>query len=205
VNGSRWLAAVLASGGFLSACTAMSPAADTPELNGTAWVLTALPGQALLPDASVTARFEGGRVQGTDGCNRYSSPYTLDGSTLQVGPRGVSTQMACAPAVMKQADAFMSALAGARSNRIAAGELQLLTAGGTVLATLAAQSQALSGTAWRVTGYNLAGKTSSKPSTFSVEEPVAIVAPIARISTSAATVTLTNEPVSIILSFPSST
>jgi hypothetical protein len=30
---------------------------------------------------------------------------------------------------------------------------------------------------WRVTGYNLAGKTSSNPSTFSVEEPVAIVAP----------------------------
>jgi heat shock protein HslJ len=154
LNGSRWLAAVFASGGFLLACTAMSPAGDTPELNSTAWVLTALPGQTLLPDASVTARFEGGRVQGTDGCNRYSSPYTLDGSTLQVGPRGISTQMACAPAVMKQAEAFMSALAGARTYRIAAGELQLLTAGGTVLATLAAQSQAVSGTAWRVTGYN---------------------------------------------------
>ncbi len=151
---SRWFAALLASGGILSACTAMSPAGDPPELSGTAWVLSSLPGQSLLPDATVTARFEDGRVQGMDGCNRYTSPYTAAGSTLQVGPRGASTQMACPPAVMKQAEAFMSALAGTRTYRIAAGQLQLLTADGAVLATLAAQSHALAGTSWRVTGYN---------------------------------------------------
>lgn len=154
MNGSRWFAALLATGGVLSACTAMSPAGDPPDLNGTAWVLSSLPGQSLLPDTPVTARFEGGRVQGTDGCNRYTAPYTAAGSTLQVGPRGASTQMACPSAVMKQAEAFLSALAGARSYRIAAGQLQLLTTDGTVLAALAAQSQALAGTSWRVTGYN---------------------------------------------------
>ncbi len=154
MNGRRWFAALLASGGILSACTAMSPAGDPSGLTGTAWVLSSLPGQTLQPDATVTARFEGGRVQGTDGCNRYTAPYTVAGATLQVGPRGASTQMACPPAVMKQAEAFMRALAGARAYRVAAGELQLLTADGTVLAMLAAQSQALAGTSWRVTGYN---------------------------------------------------
>jgi heat shock protein HslJ len=154
LNGRSWFAAVLAASGFLAACAAMSPAGHAPELSGTAWVLSSLPGQSLLPDATVTARFEGGRVQGTDGCNRYASPYSAAGSTLQVGPRGPSTQMACPPAVMQQAEAFMSVLAGTRTYRIAAGQLQLLTADGTVLATLAAQSRALAGTSWRVTGYN---------------------------------------------------
>jgi heat shock protein HslJ len=62
--------------------------------------------------------------------------------------------MACAPAVMKHAEAFMGALAGARSFRIEGGQLQLLSGSGAVLATLAPQSQSLAGTAWQVTGFN---------------------------------------------------
>ena len=154
MNRGGWFAALLATVVLLSACTAMPPAGDSPELSGTAWVLSSLPGQALQPDAAVTARFEGGRVQGSDGCNRYTAPYTVTGAALQVGPGGASTQMACPPAIMKQAEAFMNALAGARTYRVAAGQLQLLATDGAVLATLAVQSQALAGTAWRVTGYN---------------------------------------------------
>jgi heat shock protein HslJ len=150
----RRAAAILALTSLLAACTAMPPAPDQPGLNGTGWVLSALPGQSLLPDATATARFEGARVQGTDGCNRYSAPYTETGSTLQVGPRGASTQMACPPAVMKQAEAFMGALTRASTYRVAEGRLQLLAADGTVLATLAPQPQGLAGTSWRVTGYN---------------------------------------------------
>lgn len=139
--------------GVLSACTTMPPA-DAPDLNGTAWVLSSLPGQTLQPGATATARFEGGRVQGTDGCNRFTAPYAAAGSTLQVGPRGASTMMACAPAVMKQAEAFMGALSGARGYRVEAGQLHLVSGTGTVLATFAAQSQSLAGTAWSVTGFN---------------------------------------------------
>ena len=150
----RRAAALLAASGLIAACTTMPSAGDPPGLSGTAWVLSSLPGQALRPDAAVTARFEGGRVQGSDGCNRYTAPYTASGAALQVGSGGTSTQMACPPQVMQQAAAFMSALARARRYRVADGQLRLFAADGAVLATLAAQTQTLAGTAWRVTGYN---------------------------------------------------
>ena len=150
----RRAATILAVSLLLAACTAMSPAAKTPDLNGTSWVLSSLPGHSLHGDVVATARFEDGRVSGTDGCNRYTAPYTATGAMLQVGPRGASTQMACPPAVMKQAEVFMGALARASTHRMVDGQLQLLAADGTVVATFAAQSQNLAGTSWRVTGYN---------------------------------------------------
>jgi heat shock protein HslJ len=139
---------------LLAACAAMPPAADPPQLNGTGWVLSSLPGQSLVADSAVTLRFEGGRAQGTDGCNRYTAPYTSSGSSLQVSPKGASTQMACPPAVMAQAQAFTSAITQARAYRVAGGQLQLLTAEGAVLATFAEQSQSLAATTWSVTAYN---------------------------------------------------
>jgi heat shock protein HslJ len=150
---SRRVAAFAASL-LCSACTTMSTGDSAVGLDGTAWVLAALPAQALVPGTNVTARFEGGRIQGTDGCNRYTVPYTATGRTLQVGSRGAATLMACPPAVSKQAEAFMSALTRASSHRIEGGRLQLLAADGAVLATFDAQSQTLAGTSWRVTAYN---------------------------------------------------
>jgi heat shock protein HslJ len=138
----------------LAACTAVPTGPDQSPLDGTAWVLARLPGQTLLAEAKPTAQFEGGRVQGTDGCNRYTAPYTASGGTLQVGARGASTMMACAPAVMKQAEAFMGALTRAARYRVAEGELELAAADGTVLAAFAAQPRTLAGTAWRVTNFN---------------------------------------------------
>jgi heat shock protein HslJ len=48
--------------------------ADSPPLEGTAWSLTSLGGRMPPTEATATARFEGSRVQGTNGCNRYSAP-----------------------------------------------------------------------------------------------------------------------------------
>lgn len=138
----------------LAACTAVPTAPEPSSLDGTAWVLARLPGQTLLAEARPTAAFEGGRVQGTDGCNRYTAPYAASGGTLQVGARGASTMMACAPAVMQQADAFMGALTRASRYRITGSELELAAADGTVLATFAARPRTLAGTAWRVTNFN---------------------------------------------------
>lgn len=139
---------------LVAACACLSASALASDLDGTRWVLSSLSGGSVLPKATPTAHFEAGRVQGTDGCNRYSAPYTSSGSVIAVGSRGPSTMMACPPAVMKQAEAFNAALAGARSFRVEAGELSLLSAPGTVLATFAPQAQSLAGTSWRVTGYN---------------------------------------------------
>lgn len=146
--------AILAASVVLAACVSLSPDGDPVELDGTAWVLSSLPGHSLLPDVKATARFEGGRVQGTDGCNRYSAPYTTTGSSLQVGARGPTTRMACPPAVMRQAEAFIGALVRAGTYRVVDGQLQLASTDGTVLATLSAQPRSLAGTSWRASGYN---------------------------------------------------
>lgn len=132
-------AVILAASVLLSACAAISPGGEPVDLDGTAWVLSSLPGRVLLPDIVVSARFDGGRVQGTDGCNRYTAPYTATGSTLQVGARGPTTRMACPPAVMRQAEAFIGALVRAGTYRVVDGQLRLATTDGTLLATLSTQ------------------------------------------------------------------
>jgi heat shock protein HslJ len=139
---------------MIAGCTAMPAASDAPSLDGTAWVLSALPGSDLVAGAPATLRFEGGRAAGSDGCNRYTVDYTTRGAAIDLPERAASTQMACPPNVMKQAQAFMTALGGAKSYRIENGRLQLLSADGTMRATLVAQSQSLAGTTWRVTGIN---------------------------------------------------
>jgi heat shock protein HslJ len=146
-------ALALAAGAFLAGCTAMS-GSEAPALDGTAWVLSSLGGRAPAANTSVTLRFDGGRALGTDGCNRYTAPFTAAGGALEIGPRGASTQIACPPPVSDQAQAFMAALTGAKRYRVAGGNLELLGANGGVLAVLAAQSRTLAGTTWEVTGYN---------------------------------------------------
>lgn len=142
------LCAVLACG-----CATMS-GGEAPALDGTAWVLSTLGGKPPLAGRSVTAQFDGGRVQGTDGCNRYSALYTRTAGEFTVGQRGPSTLMACEPQVMQQAEAFAKALAATRRYRVAGGRLELLGADQAVLASFAAQSQALAGTSWQVNMYN---------------------------------------------------
>jgi heat shock protein HslJ len=128
--------------------------ADSPPLDGTAWTLTSLGGRTPPTGTTATARFEGSRVQGTNGCNRYSAPVVIQGTKVEVSPNAATTNMACPPDIMKLADAFMTALVSARSYRISSHQLDLLGADGTVLATFSAQSQSLAGSSWHVTGLN---------------------------------------------------
>jgi heat shock protein HslJ len=128
--------------------------ADSTPLEGTAWILTSLGGQSPPAGFIATARFDASRVQGTNGCNRYSAPVVKQGTNLEISPKAATTNMACLPDIMKLADTFMTALVSARSYRIGSHQLDLRGADGTALATFSAQSPALAGTAWRVTGIN---------------------------------------------------
>ncbi len=138
----------------LAGCSAMPAAADAPALDGTAWVLAALPGRTLVGGSTATLSFEGGRAQGSDSCNRFGVPFTARGNVIDLSGQGMSTQMACPPDVTKQAEAFRAALSSAKTYRVVDGRLQLLGADGAVLATFAAQSRSLAGTTWQVTGIN---------------------------------------------------
>lgn len=67
---------------------------------------------SVIAGTSLTARFsDDGHVTGSAGCNTYSATYTLDGTTLHVGPP-ISTRKACSsPAgVMEQETQFLHAL-----------------------------------------------------------------------------------------------
>jgi len=127
---------------------------DANTLDDTSWSLSGLSNQPLLPDRQVTIQFENGWVHGADGCNRYSGLYAAGDARFQVGEDIVTTKMACPEPVMGQAEAFMGVLREARGYRRDAQRLVLLSADGRELAVFAAQSRALGGTSWLVTGYN---------------------------------------------------
>lgn len=141
---------------LLFACTTMAPppASLLPTLDNTVWTLVSLTGQAVPATPGATLRFEGGRAQGSDGCNRFGGPYTATDGGLKIGPQLVATRMACPEPAGALASAFNAALAATQSHRVDGGRLVLLGAGGAALATLAPQATGLTGTAWQVTGYN---------------------------------------------------
>lgn len=152
---SAWVAglSVLLTLG-LAGCSTTNTATESTSLEGSAWVLASLPGRSLVADATPTARFKDGRVAGSDGCNRYSMPFTVQGSRIEIGPIGPASLMACPESTMEQAEAFKSALRTARSFRSGAGTLELLDANGALLATFAAQASTLAGTSWNVMNIN---------------------------------------------------
>jgi len=143
------LLALIAAG-----CSAVSAGSNaSPVLDGSAWVLSDLPGKALVPESSSTLQFTAGRASGSDSCNRFAGTYTQDKSALSFGQL-VSTQMACTAEVMAQARAVTTALSSTRSHRSSADSLELLGADGKILAVYKAQSMQLTGTEWTATGIN---------------------------------------------------
>lgn len=125
----------------------------TADLDGTVWTLAALPDQDVLPGTTVTLRFEGGRAQGSDGCNSYGAPYQQDGDWFELG-EVASTQMACEEEVMDQGGVYLAALDAARTVHRSGDRLTLRDAEGVDVAELVLQSQSLEGTAWTVTGFD---------------------------------------------------
>ena len=154
----------------LTACST-KPATPTvstePSLDGSSWVLaslgtrSSLPGTTTVsdtqagPGSKATLTFSEGRAYGTDGCNRFTMPYTIkDGTLTWPSRRPAATQMACSRDAMEQGAAFMQALAGTDGYRVSGGNLQLLAPDGRVQATFVPQARSLAGTTWRATAIN---------------------------------------------------
>lgn len=151
-------AVLLATTALLTACATMTDMSTAPPLEGTQWRLTDLQGQARFDGPAPTLQFDGTRVSGSDGCNRYTGPYTRTGADIRLGPRLASTRMACPDPLQKRADAFARVLGDTRRYRVrttsTGDRLEQLGADGGVIASFMAQSQALPGTRWEVTGIN---------------------------------------------------
>lgn len=152
------LAAALAAG--CAAKPAPSGAAAPPSppapptFEGTAWTLASLESRPVPSGSGATLRFEGERVSGSDGCNRFAGPWSGRGASLKIGPNLAATQRACPDAQRALAEAYGRALLAATAWRIDGTTLRLLGDGGTSLASLEPQPTGLAGTAWRIVAYN---------------------------------------------------
>jgi heat shock protein HslJ len=148
----------LADGRFFVGCCRVPAGATSaqPSLEGTTWRLAALTGQT--PEAlaaspmPLTARFEGGRVSGFSGCNRFTGGYATEEGRLTIGALA-GTMMACAPPVMAIEKAFRDAFSGTLRYAVSGSELRLTADSGTVL-SFEKDSGRLEGASWVVTGYN---------------------------------------------------
>ncbi|OJX37899.1 MAG: hypothetical protein BGO78_07580 [Chloroflexi bacterium 44-23] len=134
---------------ILTACS------STPvSLAETGWVLTNLSGNAPIDDTTITLTFQDGNIGGSDGCNRYNSSYTQDGSKLKVGPNIASTLMACQDDIMQQASKYHEILSQIESFKVDGNQLILYGPKNKELARFEKQNTDLSGTSWLVTGFN---------------------------------------------------
>lgn len=137
--------ALLAVALLLTGCAPVTDATHATAaigLDGTAWVLTAIQGNAPVADSNVTLNFEQGSASGSGGCNQYRAEYTTSGSKLELGLTS-STERAClAREKNAQETAYLHALAKVATFRISEERLVLRdTSGATLLEFAKARNQ----------------------------------------------------------------
>jgi heat shock protein HslJ len=165
----RHLASVLAIGAIALVATACSTTGGggstaasngnltANPLDGTHWKLTSLDSggtsTAVPAGIVVDARFAAGNIAGSSGCNVYSGPVTVTGTTIKVGALA-TTQMACLGPQSEIETAYLAALAKAATFTATADALTMFDAGGApILVYAAGPANPLEGD-WNVTGYN---------------------------------------------------
>lgn len=140
---------------YAGCCRVPAAAAPSATLEGADWRLTTLPGQTVpAGNAAPTARFEGGRISGFSGCNRFMGGFTVDRDRLTIGKLAGSV-MACPEPAMALEKAFLSSLSGTLAANVAGNRLSLTpVAGGAPLQFEFEPKPTLEGVQWEITGYN---------------------------------------------------
>lgn len=139
--GVMWAAGCAGGGDEVQPGGSDAKPAPTPGagvgLEDTVWRLKQVQGSPVIAGengASLQLMSGSRRAAGRGSVNRYSAGYTLEGQSLAFTP-AIMTKMAGPPELMTQEDRFMNALTATRSFRISGETLELLGAGGEVLAT----------------------------------------------------------------------
>ncbi len=134
---------------------------DATPLEGTYWKATELAGTPTTtqdPKREAHLVFQpGGRVAGSDGCNRITGGYELEGDAVTFS-KMAGTQMACINAAAENERPFRNALKGATRMTIAGDRLELFDATGKRLAAFTGRAEAsapstssgLTGTSWQL-------------------------------------------------------
>lgn len=94
---------VVADGKTLQGCGGKILPPDA--LAGSSWTFVSIGGVAVAKDRPTALQFDGTRLSGSAGCNRFSGGYSVDGGTLKAAPL-MATEMACPGAGMAQEAAF---------------------------------------------------------------------------------------------------
>jgi len=97
---------VVADGKTLQGCGGKILPPDT--LAGSSWTFVSIGGVAVAKDRPTALQFDGARLSGSAGCNRFSGTYSVDGGALKAGPL-MATEMACPG--MEQEQAFFKLMA----------------------------------------------------------------------------------------------
>jgi heat shock protein HslJ/uncharacterized membrane protein len=108
--------------------------AAPPRLEGVRWEVTGYNNgrQAVVGPkigTRLTVKFQGGKVSGSSGCNRFRGAFTAEGSALNIGPLA-TTRKACEDAVMTQERDFLRALESATTWDLVRGMLDVHRADG---------------------------------------------------------------------------
>jgi heat shock protein HslJ len=100
-------------------------------LANTTWQVQSLYGaQTPVPGSSMTIFFSSANTtNGSGGCNQFNGPYTLNGSSLVIGPLA-TTQMMCDQSLMTQEQMYFQALASVALYEISGNQLILKTGAG---------------------------------------------------------------------------
>ncbi|WP_077145439.1 META domain-containing protein [Sphingopyxis sp. KK2] len=81
------------------------------ELAGTNWSFVSIGGVPVAADRPTSLAFDGAKLSGNAGCNRFSGSYESKGGTLTAGPL-MATKMACPGAGMTQENGFFDLMRG---------------------------------------------------------------------------------------------
>jgi len=148
-------------------------AAPAKPLEGTYWRAAELAGKPTPkqdPHMEAHLEFQAGRVSGSDGCNRVTGSYQLNGDRVTFGQMA-ATQMACLfPS--ETADPFHNALNNAKRLTVAGDRLELFDAAGARLAAFVAGSRppaethastGFAGTSWRLVKFQSMDDTTLTP------------------------------------------
>ena len=99
---------VVADGKTLHGCGGKILPPDT--LAGSNWIFVSIGGVAVAADRPTSLQFDGSRLSGSAGCNRFSGGYSAADGTLTAGPM-MATEMACPGPGMTQEAAFFQLIA----------------------------------------------------------------------------------------------
>ncbi|MCA9922635.1 MAG: META domain-containing protein [Anaerolineales bacterium] len=144
-----WIVPLLCVG-----CIGRKAAPAKAALADTSWILVGFgPVDAPttpIPGSEITAVFTADKLTGTSGCNQYSSPYTIDGSAVQISELA-ATSMDCPSLLLAQEAQFMAALAQATGFSLTENRLIIETAV-TPLIFSPLEPVPLENTPWQLTG-----------------------------------------------------